>query len=154
MDQFDYVKASLDSPKDDTPTAIEQVGVPVDLWLANFLTPLVVTPTNDGRHWVVDEPFTFESATLEAIIEIPKGFTTDFASVPRVFWPVLSPYGVYSRAAVVHDRCYRAPGIATKHQADRVLLEAMELLGVNLITRQTIYRGVQVFGHWAYKGGL
>lgn len=31
------------------------------------------------------------------IIEVPAGFETDFASVPRLFWRVVPPWGRYSR---------------------------------------------------------
>ena len=35
--------------------------------------------------------------------EIPKGFTTDGATVPRVFWVLFPPVGKYLKAAILHD---------------------------------------------------
>ena len=37
------------------------------------------------------------------MIVIPKGFQTDLASVPRIFWVILPPFGAYEAAAVLHD---------------------------------------------------
>lgn len=34
---------------------------------------------------------------------VPMGFVTDFASVPRFLHWLVSPYGAYTRAAVLHD---------------------------------------------------
>jgi hypothetical protein len=51
------------------------------------------------------------------VITIPAGFSTDLASVPRIFWPVISPTGAWERACVLHDhlcvelaRCHRHGG--------------------------------------------
>jgi hypothetical protein len=133
---------------------LEDVGVPVPLWLSAFLLPLDVTPLDDGRNWRVDETFSFESEVLDAIITIPIGFETDFASIPRAFWSWLPPTGKYSRAAVIHDFLYRTPGMATRAQADAVLREAMEILNVGWLTRQIIYNGVRLGGGSSYRGGL
>lgn len=40
-------------------------------------------------------------------IMIPQGFRTDFASVPRVFWPIMSPTGVLLIPGLLHDFYYR-----------------------------------------------
>jgi hypothetical protein len=133
---------------------LEDVGVPVPLWLSQFLLPLEVTPLDDGRNWCVDAGFDYESMLLDEIIQIPTGFVTDFASIPRPLWSILPPTGTYSRAAVVHDFCYRTPGFVTRAQADAVLNEAMDLLNCAWATRQVIYRGVRIFGGSSYKGGL
>lgn len=34
---------------------------------------------------------------------VPSGFVHDYASIPRIFWPVLTPYGPYGVAAIFHD---------------------------------------------------
>jgi len=133
---------------------LEDIGVPVPLWLSQFLLPLEVTPLDDGRNWRVDECFDYESMVLDAIIQIPIGFVTDFASIPRVLWDWLPPTGKYARAAVVHDFLYRTPGFATRAQADGVLMEAMSILNVGWLTRQVIYNGVRLGGSSSYKGGL
>jgi hypothetical protein len=37
------------------------------------------------------------------VIRIPHGFRTDLASIPRVFWWLMAPTGVWEKAAVLHD---------------------------------------------------
>jgi len=122
----------------------------------------------DGRkHWRVLNAFHYDTDVacdglqLHACfgqgdyrITIPAGFETDFASVPQVFWNILPPCGSYGKAAVVHDFLYRTKGLATRGQADAVLLEAMTFLFVGWWTRQVIYWGVRIGGRRSYKGGL
>lgn len=122
----------------------------------------------DGRkHWQVLNAFHYDTdipciglmfhagfGQGDYRIDVPAGFETDFASVPRVFWNILPPTGSYGKAAVIHDYLYRIPWLATRTQADAVLLEAMTFLKVGWWTRQVIYWGVRVGGYWSYKGGL
>ena len=37
-------------------------------------------------------------------VDVPEGFVTDLASIPRLFWPLLPANGWYELAAVFHDR--------------------------------------------------
>jgi hypothetical protein len=120
--------------------------------VSRFLLPLDLHYL-DGRAWRLLSAFTFGSVTLARVIEVPRGFETDFASIPRVLWPWLPPTGRYGKAAVIHDFLYRTLGVATRAEADQVLGEAMEELGVGWWTRQVIYRGVRLGGRGAYKGG-
>ena len=106
----------------------------------------------DGRTWRPIGDFTFGSVTLARTIAIPSGFVTDFASIPRILCPVLPPTGRYGKAAVVHDFLYRTPHIATRAEADQVLVEAMVDLGVGRFTRWLIYAGVRVGGAASYRG--
>jgi hypothetical protein len=85
------------------------------------------------------------------LIEVPEGFETDFASVPRFFWRVVSPWGRYSPAAVVHD-CLYATGRVSRAQADRIFLELMQRLGVPLWKRSLMYGAVRLFGAGRWKG--
>ena len=43
---------------------------------------------------------------LLGAFEIPAGFVTDLASIPRVFWQVLPRDGEYAYAAIIHDYLY------------------------------------------------
>lgn len=119
--------------------------------VSRFLLPLDLQYL-DGRSWKLLSCFTFGSITLARVIELPIGFETDFASIPRVLWNLLPPTGQYGKAAVIHDYLYRTPFYATRLQADQVLFEAMTELGVSWWTRQIIYRGVRLGGRRAWKG--
>lgn len=58
-------------------------------------------------NWHVHEPFAFYlSDDNSDVIEVPAGFVTDFATVPRVFWILLPPDGKYARASSIHDYLY------------------------------------------------
>ena len=82
--------------------------------------------------------------------EIPAGFITDCASVPRGLWNLFPPTGSYAKAAVFHDWLYREGKISRK-QADELFLDAMECLGVSWITRYSLYWGVRVGGWMAWS---
>ena len=49
------------------------------------------------------------------IWSVAAGFIHDYASIPRIFWPILTPTGPYSRAAILHDSTHN----------DKLFLEAM-----------------------------
>ena len=123
-----------------------------------FEDELLVSPQADGKNWLVHDEFDYhtdvELASGFNVVEIPAGFVTDFASIPRALWPVLPPTGKYGKAAVVHDYLYRTVGVARRNEADAVLKEAMIALGVGFFTRWTIYSGVRAGGRFSYKGGF
>lgn len=119
-----------------------------------FLDPLV-TEYLDGKNFRIVHEFDYHTDVGKLnVVRIPAGFITDFASIPQIFWNILPPTGKYGKAAVVHDYLYRTWGIATKAEADWVLLEAMKALGVGWLTRTIIYSGVHFGGGLSYKGGL
>lgn len=114
--------------------------------MIEFMQPLDVEYI-DGKNWRLIEEFTFCSS--DAIIIVPKGFVTDFASIPRAFWIILPPTGpMYGKAAVVHDYMYVVGQHEnyTKAQADRTFLEGMTLLGVPVWKRSIMYKAVCRFG--------
>jgi hypothetical protein len=122
--------------------------------MSTFTTPLIVKYL-DGRRWELTEEFDFASDTLERIIRVPIGFTTDFASIPRILWIIFPPTGKYGKAAVIHDDLYQFPQMIipsiTRLQADRTLFEGMVALRVNFLTRWIIYLGVRIGGWRFYK---
>jgi uncharacterized protein DUF1353 len=90
-------------------------------------------------------PLIFESVVLNRTITVPEGFVTDLASVPRFFWPFVSPIGKYDDACVLHDWLYNVGGVERK-QADDVLREAMSACGVAHDDQWVIYHGVRAGG--------
>jgi hypothetical protein len=129
--------------------------------VSSFTTPLVVTPLDNGRDWKLVDAFEYHVGSLGSgeVIRVPAGFVTDFASVPRVFWRLIPPWGRYGKATVIHDYCYRCRP-CSRRRADRILLEAMRVLSVAWWKRTAIYLAVRAFGWivWrkrgnAYAGG-
>jgi hypothetical protein len=121
--------------------------------VSRFQTELVVRPYPDtahfdGRNWVLMQELIFSSTILGQII-VPKGFVTDFASVPRLLWNQIPPFGKYAPAAVLHDYAY-AEGFCTREQADHLLMEGMVDLDVDEFTRTLIFNGVRIGGQHAW----
>lgn len=92
------------------------------------------------------------------LIEVPAGFITDFASIPRPLWGIIPPRGRYNRGAIVHDFLYRlAPtdpvtGVAcTQARADSVLREACENCDNRLTQRWAIYLALRAGGWVAWN---
>ena len=80
-------------------------------------------------------------------ITVPAGYQTDFASVPRLFWRIFPPSGIYRRAALVHDwLCDEQPHTCNDKEAAKVFLEAMKDIGVPWLRRNSMYRAVRMFG--------
>lgn len=114
-----------------------------------FLTTLILSPTPGGMTWKLDFPFAYAPA-LGGHITVPAGFVTDLASIPRVFWNILPPFGRYTEAAVLHDWLYRTHRVP-RAGADALLLEAMEVCRVARWQRRVIYIAVRLFGGFAWR---
>lgn len=103
-----------------------------------------------GKLWRLAEPIVYEVGGLgsgEPIL-IPAGFTTDFASIPRIA-QIIIPKDVGRRAAVVHDFLYSTRGAYFRYnreQCDEIFLEAMGILSVPWLTRHIMFLAVRLFG--------
>ncbi len=114
-------------------------------------TPLKVE-LGDGKKWRLAEKFRFYTTIIdkdkEVWFEVEEGFETDFASVPKIFMPVLQWRDKFNKASVVHDYLYHTK-ITTRKQADKIFLELMLALGINRLKAYTFYFVVRLFG-WLY----
>ncbi len=89
----------------------------------------------------------------EYSIRVPKGFVTDYASIPRIFRPIVLPYGKHSGASVVHDYLY-SKGCdldIERKKADKIFFEILKEEGVNPILARLMYVAVRIFGKIRYK---
>ncbi|EDQ5128059.1 DUF1353 domain-containing protein, partial [Salmonella enterica] len=82
------------------------------------------------------------------VIEVPVGFVTDLATVPRIFWSLLPPDGEYAKAAIIHDYLYHYP-LRNRKESDLIFLDGMKVLGVPKWKRIIMYLAVRIFG-WKY----
>jgi hypothetical protein len=104
-----------------------------------------------SRCFRLTEDFTYLSAV--GAITVPSGFVTDGASIPKIFWSILSPFGDYFAAAVIHDYLYSNNNDKfSRLQADLIFKEAMFNLGVPWYRREVIFRAVHSFGGSSFKG--
>ncbi len=117
-----------------------------------FTKALVVTPFPDGKTWRLKENFGYAIGSEDSgnTIDVPVGFATDFASVPRLLWFFLPKWGKYGNAAVIHDFLYFKQS-TSREEADRIFLEAMLVLNVPKWQRYCLYTGVRIGGWWAWK---
>lgn len=110
-------------------------------------SPMVVSPTGDGKYWVLQQDLEYEHPDTNKNVVIPRGFVTDLASVPRLFWVAFPPCGKYTSAAVLHDYLYWVQSQDCDRKcADDVLLLAMKEADVDLVTRESIYNAVRLGG--------
>lgn len=113
--------------------------------------------TEDPPEWKLTAPLLFDSAVLDEAIEVPAGFVTDFASVPRIPFAYWLAGGIGDAAAVLHDFLYRRGDLfpdVTRQGADRVFLEALAASGVAQWRRELMYLAVRIWGFWAWRNGI
>lgn len=110
-------------------------------------------PFDDGVHWSLLEEFDY-TTDEGMLIRCPKGMVTDFASVPKLFWNILPPWGKYGKAALVHDFLYshhRSTRLGySRSQADWILVQAMVDCGCNRLECIVIYLAVRLGGWKAW----
>ncbi len=82
--------------------------------------------------------------------EVPRGFVTDLASIPSLFWTLLRPDGNYAYAAILHDYLYWTQ-IMPKADADDILKRAMSGFHVPQWKIQAIYDGVHFGGASSWR---
>ena len=94
----------------------------------------------------------FRYGSSFGLITVHRGFETDGASIPRAFWNILSPFGDYFPAAVIHDWLYSAYNTEyDRAEADYIFKEAMFHLGVPWFRRDVIYAAVRLCGWACFK---
>ena len=106
-------------------------------------------------YWRVTQGFRYylRHEDGEEWVYVPAGYLTDGASVPRLFWSLLPPWGAYGQAAVVHDIVCEylsitvngMPRTITRKACDDILFEAMAMLGVPAYKRRIIELGVNAY---------
>ena len=71
---------------------------------------------------------------------VPKGFVTNGANIPRVFWSLFPPNSPeYLSAVVLHDYMCVKIGVFTYKEADEMFYRAMLDIGVSKWKAKTFY---------------
>ncbi|TPG76296.1 DUF1353 domain-containing protein [Pseudomonas arsenicoxydans] len=106
-------------------------------------------------HWRVTKEFRYyiQNKDRGEWVYVPAGYLTDGASVPRLFWSLIPPWGAYGQAAVVHDIVCEylsitvdgKPHSITREACDEILFEAMTVLKVSPFKRHAISAAVELF---------
>jgi hypothetical protein len=100
--------------------------------------------------------YTLTVPILYCGLEIPAGFESDGASVPRFFWRCVFPPGEPRAllAAFVHDFIYRThPKGWTKKEADNEFYHLLCVQGIPRASAWLAYQGVKLFGGPAWRAG-
>jgi len=101
------------------------------------------------RIYFVNKPIAWRPSPAQAgsyqAVEVPVGFVTDLASIPRVFWSFLPTDGEYAFAAIIHDYLYWTQ-CRSRETSDNIFKFAMADLGVSNFTANIIFRAVRLGG--------
>lgn len=118
---------------------------------SKFITPLnVELVEGSDKLWTIETPLVYASDLLRRVITVPAGFTTDFASIPRLPLMFMLLGDTEHEAAVIHDYLY-ATGEVTRATADSVLHEASIASGHSLSEANAIWLGVRIGGWLAWN---
>jgi hypothetical protein len=77
---------------------------------------------------------------------IPRGFVTDFATIPAAVSWAIPKLGAYTQAAIVHDYFCSVgiqAGEISARDTDAVFRRVMHELGVDVVTRWLVWIGVR-----------
>lgn len=123
---------------------------------SSFKTKLLVqAPEGEETCWTLMADFMFyldEKDMESETILVRRGFTTDFASIPRPLWWLYPPYDpVYGKAAVLHDALYAAH-VYERAKCDELFRLGSKILGCSLFTRNVMYAAVRTCGGPIYDG--
>jgi hypothetical protein len=99
---------------------------------------------------VITEDYYYCYPLTRQVIRVPRGFETDFASIPVWVSAVFNPIGDDAEAAVVHDWLYAVGEPGQREQADSIFLFAMEQAHVSILQRKTMYEAVRAGGAGSY----
>lgn len=104
---------------------------------------------NQGKKWKLLEDLVYEDKE-HGTITVPKGFETDFASVPRipVVFELVGDRG--HSAASLHDWLYHN-GELSRKEVDLILRSALRSTKVGKLRSYLMYYGVRAFGWMFYK---
>lgn len=128
--------------------------------MSRFLTPLKLTllrgQFKQGRQlFQLDAPLRYWSDRLQARVEVPAGFITDMASVPKLPLAWLLAGGTANEAAVIHDWLYTTHGVdgrpVTRSQADAVFREAIPASHDTSAPAGLMWLAVRLGGWGAWK---
>lgn len=118
--------------------------------MSEFQDALCLKEIDDKIFEICDHPFRYRSDLAGRMFTVPIGFFTDFASVPRIGIIYAMLGDCAHQPAVVHDWLYYS-ALVTRELADKVLLEAMGVIGLPWWRRWPIYAGVRAGGWYAWN---
>ena len=107
-----------------------------------FTTDLVSVSQVSPTRWQLLEPVVYEGRNQT--FTVPAGFVTDFATVPRIFFWLVPTYGVYTKAAILHDYLVEHPELVSRADADGIFRRTLRELGVPFVRRWMMWAAVRL----------
>lgn len=149
LDSLINVAAALDAQYGrDASNAAFKVGMEI------FFEPPpspVVQPFADGANWMLHSAMVYQIGDDYSLtMMVPKGFVTDFASIPKKFHSIMGSTGPYANASVIHDYLYWLQACSRK-QADNIMAIAMQESRVGPYTAKLIHTAVRKAGAGAWS---
>ena len=114
-----------------------------------YLTDLDVRILPEGRYVLLKDFIWVHPCG--GSLRVPRGFITDFASVPRGLRWLVNGHEHTRKPAVLHDFLYRK-GIGTKKDADLVFRAAMRDTDTPAWKRILCYLAVALGGRSSWRG--
>lgn len=142
-DKKAFMRAVLEPPEPEPGApARPPVGIPA------------VAPFADWDYYYMIQPIAWEPGDKHKArfkrVEVPQGFVTDLASIPRIFWRELPRTGRYAHAAIVHDFLYWTQTVA-RAVADEIFDIDMIETGTPGWKASAIAGAVRTFGSGAWE---
>ncbi len=119
---------------------------------------------DDCRRFTLTADFVYNDAEKDIRVVVPKGFTTDWNSVPQPLWAYFAPWE-YPEAGLVHDWLYASPEgfarmsrngphanttVLSKGDCDDIHRRILHLKGCRWTKRQAIHAALKLGGGWAW----
>ena len=102
---------------------------------------IVVTPTTDNKYLI-------QQKIIYKDITIPKGYKTNGANVPRLFWSIIPPFKPkYLPAVIVHDYLCDAEEYV---KADKYFKEILLSIENSFITKNMV-KAVSIYHKIRYR---
>lgn len=116
------------------------------------IRPTALVNFPDGSNFMLDRDLVYKiGINTPYSIVVPRGFVTDFASIPQAVHSFgLGPNGRYANASIVHDYLYWTQ-TCTRKQADNLMAIAMKEQRVDRLVEWSIHRAVKDWGEDAWK---
>ena len=104
--------------------------------------PTVTQLTVDPPVFMLAYPMVYATTDGKERIEVPRGFVTDLASIPRGLWWWQAPHEATMAPAIVHDFLYWEQP-CSKDESDAVMVLAMKHVGMSDFSIDGVYEGIR-----------
>lgn len=110
---------------------------------ASIARPTVTQLTPNPPVFMVAYPLTFSSGpSNQYTMQVPRGFVTDLASIPRFLWWWQGPHEGTMAPAILHDFLYWEQP-CSKDEADAAMYVAMKQAGMSDFGANRVYDGIR-----------